>query len=79
MIQYVIEQDSYYISNGCDCCEAEQHFYYKIRKEDGKYVGCEDFEGELLCYTFNSEQEALERILEMNGVSVDYIYEEDEA
>ena len=66
-MKYVIEQDSYWLSNNCSCCGPYEEFYYKILKEDGSYVGCEDFDGELLCYTYNSEQEALEKILELHG------------
>lgn len=77
-MKYTIEQDSYWTSNGCSCCEAEEFYIFKIRKEDGSYVGCEDFDGELLCYTYNSEQEALEAILELNGIEVDYLEMEED-
>ena len=77
-MKYRIEQDSYWLSNGCSCCEPYEEFYYKILKEDGNYVGCEDFDGELLCYTYNSEQEALEKILELHGIEVEYVYKEEE-
>lgn len=76
-MKYTIEQDSYWTSNGCSCCEAEEFYNFKIRKEDGRYVGCEDFEGGLLCYTYNSEQEALEQILELHKIEVEYTYQED--
>lgn len=77
-MKYIIEQDSYWLSNNCSCCEPEEYFSFKIRKEDGSYAGCEDFDGELLCYTYNSEQEALEKILELHGIEVGYLYKEEE-
>ena len=77
-MQYTIEQDSYWLSNGCSCCEPDEYFNYKIRKEDGTYVGCEDFDGGPLCYTYNSQQEALEKILELHEVEVEYVYKEED-
>ena len=71
-MKYIIEEDTYYTSNGCSCCEQDEFKYYKIRKEGGSYVGCDTFDGDFLCYTYNSTQEALEKILSMHDIDVEY-------
>ena len=77
-MKYTIEEDVYYTSNNCSCCEPDKWTCYKIRKEDGTYVGCEDFDRGYLCYTYHSQQEALEHILQLNGIEVEYIEMEED-
>lgn len=43
-MKYTIEQDSYWLSNNCSCCEPYEEFYYKVMKPNGRYIGQVDGE-----------------------------------
>lgn len=78
-MKYVIEQDSYWLSNGCDCCEPYEESYYKVMKPDGSYIGQVDFDnGETTEEHFMDTHEALEAILRDLNVEVEYDYREED-
>ena len=75
-MKYKIEQDFYWLSNGCDCCEPYEEFYYKVMKPDGSYIGQVD--GEATEEHFMDTHEALEAILRDLKVEVEYVYKEED-
>lgn len=78
-MKYTIEQDSYWLSNGCSCCEPYEEFYYKVMKPDGSYIGQVDFDnGETTEEHFMDTHEALEAILRDLKVEVKYDYKEED-
>lgn len=76
-MKYTIHKDFYYTSNGCDCCEPDKWEFYYISDEYGnKVVISDDVYGDAE-RTFSSIQEALEFLLEQQGVEIEYEEEED--
>ena len=75
-MKYTIEQDSYWLSNSCSCCESYEESYYKVMKPDGSYIGQVD--GEATEEHFMDTHEALEAILRDLKVEVEYVYKEEE-
>lgn len=76
-MKYTIHKDFYYTSNGCDCCEPDRWEFYYISDECGnKVVISDDVYGDTEM-TFSSVQEALEFLLEQQGVEIQYEDEED--
>ena len=77
-MKYAIEQDSYWISNGCSCCEPYEEFYYKVMKPDGSYIGQVDFDNGETTEEHFMDTQALEAILRDLNVEVEYVYKEEE-
>mgnify|MGYP003622283785 CR=1 FL=1 len=78
-MQYTIEKCSYWLSNGCSCCEPYKDSYYKVMKPDGSHIGQVDFgNGETTEEHFMDTHEALEAILRDLNVEVEYDYKEEE-
>lgn len=76
-MKYTVHRDFYYTSNGCDCCEPDRWEFYYISDEYGnKVVILDEVYGDTE-RTFSSVQEALEFLLEQQGVEIEYEEEED--
>lgn len=76
-MKYTIHEDFYYTSNGCDCCEPERWEFYYISDEYGNRVVVSDEVYGDTERTFSSVQEALEFLLDQQGVEIQYEEEED--
>ena len=77
-MKYTIHEEYYYLGNGCSCCEPDRYESYSVVGEDGKKLG---FIREYLDFhehTFHSQQEALEFLLKLQGIEVEYTYEEED-
>ena len=75
-MKYTIHKDFYYTSNGCDCCEPDKWEFYYISDEYGdKVVVSDEVYGDTE-RAFSSVQEALEFLLEQQGVEIQYEEEE---
>ena len=78
-MKYTIEEDVYYTSNGCSCCEPDEWTCYKVMKPNGSYIGQVDFDnGETTEEHFMDTHEALEAILRDLNVEVEYLYKEED-
>ena len=76
-MKYTVHRDFYYTSNGCDCCEPVGWEFYYISDEYGNIVVVSDEVYGDTERTFSSIQEALEFLLEQQGVEIEYEEEED--
>ena len=76
-MKYTIHKDFYYTSNACSCCEPDRwEFYYILDGYGNKVVISDEVYGDTE-RTFSSIQEALEFLLEQQGVEIEYEEEED--
>lgn len=72
MKNYTIVREEYWMSNGCDCCPDDDIGIYYVHLE-GEVVNCWD-EYDKVFYPcgFGTKEDALEFILEQNGINVEY-------
>ncbi len=75
-MKYTVHRDFYYTSNGCYCCEPVGWEFYYISDEYGNIVVVSDEVYGDTERTFSSIQEALEFLLEQQGVEIEYEEEE---
>ena len=75
-MKYTVHRDFYYTSKGCDCCEPVGWEFYYISDEYGNIVVVSDEVYGDTERTFSSIQEALEFLLEQQGVEIEYEEEE---
>ena len=71
--KYKLKQDSYYTSNGCDCCSADRNELWDITRvyEDGTEMGL-NTNG-----TPHSLEDCYEAVLIDAGIDLDIEWEED--
>ena len=75
-MKYFIEHDIVYIGNGCSCCDPTGFDSYTIRCEDDSYISFEDEYGEKQPLQFYSRTEVLEHLLQLQGIEVEFVYDE---
>lgn len=77
-MKYTIHKDFYYTSNACSCCEPDKWEFYYISDEYGDKLGVSDGIFGNTEISFQSEQEALEYLLELQGIKIEYAEEEED-
>lgn len=77
-MKYIINEDYYYTDPGCDCCKGDRFEIYTVADEDGNCLTFENEYGGNTEYTFSSKIEALEFILRLKEVVVEYTYKEED-
>ncbi len=71
-MKFSIEKESYWCSNGCDCCEPDEIIYYMPYHEDGEVVVSNG-----TCFSVDEAKTAILDWLEYKGV-VEVEIEDDE-